>query len=87
MEDRVRATVVTCPANVLVETLHDRMPAIIEPGDVESWVEQKDGSVLVPAGDVLTMHAVSTDVHKSTNNRSGLLAAVEVSGGKQARLY
>ncbi len=87
IDDRVRATVITCPANDVVGTLHDRMPVIIEPRDMEAWVEEKDESLLVPAGDVLSMHPVSTDVNKSTNNRPDLLDPVDVPGGKQARLF
>lgn len=87
LDDRVRATVITCPANDLVGTLHDRMPVIIEPEAARDWVEEKDESLLVPAQGVLEMHPVTTDVNKSTNNRPDLIEPIEVAGGTQSRLF
>lgn len=87
VDDRVRATVVTCPANDLVGTLHDRMPVVLEPKDAQAWIEEKDESLLVPAGDVLAMHPVTADVNKSTNNRPDLIAPVKVAGGVQGKLF
>ncbi len=88
VDDRVRATVVTCPANEAVGALHNRMPVILEARDVHAWLEDRDAGMLQPApSGVLAMHPVSTDVNKSTNNRPDLLDAVDVPGGKQARLF
>jgi putative SOS response-associated peptidase YedK len=32
-------TIVTCPANALVEPIHDRMPVILREGDEERWLQ------------------------------------------------
>jgi putative SOS response-associated peptidase YedK len=38
-------TIVTCPANALVAPIHDRMPVILGPGDLERWLDPEAGGV------------------------------------------
>jgi putative SOS response-associated peptidase YedK len=78
------ATIITTAANALMEPIHDRMPAILAPEQWTTWLDPANndlgalGTLLVGcADDVLTMHAVSTDVNNVRNNRAELIAPAE----------
>jgi putative SOS response-associated peptidase YedK len=77
-------TIITTAANALMEPVHDRMPAILAPEQWTTWLDPTNhdldalGNLLVGcADDVLTMHAVSTDVNNVRNNRADLIAPAE----------
>jgi putative SOS response-associated peptidase YedK len=36
-------TIITCPPNELVAPVHDRMPVILAPGDLERWLDPEAG--------------------------------------------
>ena len=48
----LRFTVLTTAANRMVATLHDRMPVILEPGDVDRWLAEGPRDLLRPAPEV-----------------------------------
>ena len=67
-------TVVTTAANATMTPVHDRMPVILPPEAWQEWLDPQMQdlaeltTLLVPApDDVLTMHAVSTDVNNVRN--------------------
>ncbi|MFN7022375.1 MAG: SOS response-associated peptidase [Phycisphaerales bacterium] len=72
-------TIVTVPANAFMARLHDRMPAVLEPGAVPRWLDAGASAegvreLLMPAADgVLTAHRVSTRVNSPRNNEPGLV--------------
>ena len=77
------ASVITTSANATMEALHDRMPVILPKAMWDVWLDPTNHNVemlsglLVPArDDLLTMHAVSTDVNNVRNKGIELLAAV-----------
>jgi putative SOS response-associated peptidase YedK len=78
-------TVITTSANDTMSPVHDRMPVLIEEADWDRWldptnrdVEQLRTLLRPAANDVLTMHAVSTDVNNARNNGSELVLPVEL---------
>jgi putative SOS response-associated peptidase YedK len=54
-------------ANVLVGEVHDRMPVIPEPGDIDAWLTGDAGTELLklPANEVLQKWPVSRRVNSS----------------------
>jgi putative SOS response-associated peptidase YedK len=75
-------TMITVAANDTMSTIHDRMPAILEPATWAQWLDTGNDDVaslcglLVPAhNDVLTLRPVSTLVNNVRNKtRDNLLA-------------
>jgi putative SOS response-associated peptidase YedK len=69
-----RFTILTTAANALLAKLHDRMPVILAPGDVDAWLYQGGPALLRPAPeDVLTLRAVSRRVNSVKNDDPGCL--------------
>ena len=67
-------TIITTSANTLMGTIHDRMPAVLEPESVQRWLAEPDASLLRPAADgVLMAHPVSTRVNSPKNNDATLI--------------
>ena len=74
-------TIITCAANRDMAMLHDRMPVILEKGDVDVWLA--DGSwsdmhraLMVPSGEgILTASPVTKDVGAVQNDHEELIAA------------
>jgi len=70
--------IVTCPANVLMAPIHDRMPAILEQSDWPLWLGEVGGEALAllrSAGDaVLRAWPVSAAVNSVRNNGAELRA-------------
>ncbi len=74
------ATLVTTAANATMRPVHDRMPALLTPGQWATWLDPDNDDVdtltaMLDGGppDLLTMHATSTDVNNVRNNRSDLI--------------
>ncbi len=69
--------VITCPANAVMATIHDRMPVVIAPGDVEAWLHAPAAEVMaqmVPCPeDALTVYPVSPRLGNVRNDDPGLL--------------
>jgi len=73
-------TLITTAANDTMRPVHDRMPAILTSQHWADWLDPANDDIealqaLLDGGppDLLTMHAVSTDVNNVRNNRSDLL--------------
>ena len=63
------------PPNALLQSLHDRMPAILEPGDYDLWLDpdvqdaERVQPLLKPLGPALmTLYPVSRRVNKPVND-------------------
>jgi putative SOS response-associated peptidase YedK len=77
-------TVLTTDANDKVARLHDRMPAIIDPADLDRWLDRGTdaaaaGEMLQPyRADAIDTHAVSKAVNTATNEGPSLIEPQEV---------
>ena len=76
-------SIVTTRANTFMESIHDRMPVVLDDRDLELWLDpevQEPERVLPlvrPCPPVwLAAHEVSRAVNSVKNNRPGLLAAI-----------
>jgi putative SOS response-associated peptidase YedK len=81
-------TVVTTSANDTMSAIHDRMPVILPASAWSSWLDPTNddidalGRLLVPApNELLTLHPVSTDVNKVTNDEPGLIDQTDPDAG------
>jgi putative SOS response-associated peptidase YedK len=72
--------IVTAPANATVSPIHDRMPAVIAPGDFETWLTgepEEARELLRPApDDLFAAIPVSDRVNKADNDDPGLIEPV-----------
>jgi putative SOS response-associated peptidase YedK len=68
--------IITVPSNDLVDKIHDRMPAILEPGSYNRWlgVEPDPSDLLISyPSEPMTMWPISTRVNKPDNDDPSLL--------------
>jgi putative SOS response-associated peptidase YedK len=76
--------VITCPANELMATIHDRMPVIVPPIAYDRWlsnIEPDPHDLLVAfPSEPMTMRPISTRVNKPENDDEGILVAVASPG-------
>lgn len=79
-------TVITTDANETMAPVHNRMPVILPADRWTEWLDPTNNDtatlrhLLLPAAnDLLTMHAVSTEVNNARNTGSQLIEAVEAS--------
>lgn len=79
------ATIITTAANATMAPVHDRMPVILPASRWAEWLDPANddlvslGRLLVPAAsDVLTMHAVSSDVNNVRNKGAHLIEPVDL---------
>ena len=77
-------TILTTEPNDLVAALHDRMPAVLLPEAVDTWLDEDVTDVDVLAGllvpcpsELLEMWPVTTDVNSVQNNRPDLVEPLE----------
>jgi len=76
-------TIITVAASVFMQSLHDRMPAILEPEDVDVWLDPDAGvssarGLLRPAADgVLLAHPVSERVNSPANDDQTLIEPID----------
>lgn len=71
------ACILTTAANGATSTIHDRMPAIIAPGDFSAWLDcgagdpdnvRRAAALLAPASeDTLIFHEIGAAINKATN--------------------
>jgi len=72
-------TIITCPANKTMGAVHDRMPVILDPDDVERWIGPESWgeghrALLKSCPDEwLTAYPVSNDVGSVRNNYAELI--------------
>jgi len=73
--------IITCPANALVATIHDRMPVIIPPEAYERWLsplEPDPHDLLMPfPPELMTMWPISTRVNSPANDDPSILEPVQ----------
>ena len=71
--------IITVPSNELVGQIHDRMPAILEPGGYDRWLglepDPHDLLITYPS-EPMTMWPISTRVNKPENDDPSLLDRV-----------
>lgn len=74
------AAIVTCGANGLLAALHDRMPAILAPADVDRWLDLREVDARAAAGlcrpcpeDWLTLKPANPRVNDHRNDDPDLL--------------
>lgn len=77
-------SIITTTANQRMSELHDRMPVILPMSTWDTWLDTDLhdvdllGALLVPAPDeLITFHAVSTEVNNARNKGSHLIDALE----------
>jgi len=71
-------TIITTTPNTLMGTIHDRMPAVLEPESVARWLAEPDVSLLRPAAEgVLMAQPVSNRVNSPKNNDATLILAAD----------
>jgi putative SOS response-associated peptidase YedK len=82
-------SIVTTSANEPMAQLHDRMPVMLPRSAWDTWLDpdQHDtdllGQLLVPAApELITFHAVSTEVNNARNKGEHLLDAVDPATGE-----
>ena len=73
--------VITTDANELVADIHDRMPAILAPGDYTRWLsdepDPRDLMWPVPPG-LMRMWPISTRVNKPENDDPSIIEPIEL---------
>ncbi len=77
-------SIITVPANDVLAPLHHRMPAVLEPVDWDSWLDNGDSdrsdleALLAPADDgTLISHTVHCRVNSARNKGSELIEPVD----------
>jgi len=87
-------TIITTEPNDQIRQLHARMPVILQPEDVDAWLDPTAstdslGQLLVPAADgLLAMHQVSTRVNSPKNDDPDCIKPVDPdSAGEQPTLF
>ncbi|MCU0575679.1 MAG: SOS response-associated peptidase [Desulfobacterota bacterium] len=63
-QDILSSTIVTTEANALVSTIHDRMPAILEPGDYRLWLTAVPVSETALAGCLKPLSAQGMEAYE-----------------------
>ena len=65
--DIVSCTIVITEANKQMRAFHDRMPVVLEEGDIGRWLAEPDASLLKPTKAELRIHPVSKAVNNVRN--------------------
>jgi putative SOS response-associated peptidase YedK len=80
--DRLTFSIVTVPANEMISSIHDRMPAILMGDDIWNWLSTGDVALLKPApADALIAWPVSARVNSPANNDARLIEGDARDGG------
>ena len=89
-EIRETATIVTTEPNDTVRPLHDRMAAILPPGEERRWLDADDEgdreSLLSPYDGDLRAYPISTRVNDPGNDDPSIIEEVQPEGGTQSGL-
>lgn len=87
---RQTATIVTTEPNDVVRPLHDRMAAILPPGEERRWLdadgEAERRALLEPYDGDLRAYPISTRVNDPGNDDPSIVEEVEPEGGTQSGL-
>ena len=70
-------TVVTTEPNVVVEPLHHRMAAVLDPEEQQRWLSTADQAVLDPPPAEWHAYPVSTRVNDPTNDDPAVVERIE----------
>jgi putative SOS response-associated peptidase YedK len=82
-----RFCVLTTSPNAVIAPVHDRMPVILQPGDVDSWLNRGGPGLLGPAADdILVVEPVSARVNSVKNDDPACLLPPSLEGPRQLRL-
>ena len=78
--------IVTVPANPLLASLHDRMPAILEEADWERWLDRQAPAetaraLLRPAAGELILHPVTPRLNHHAYDRADAVAPIAAAAG------
>jgi putative SOS response-associated peptidase YedK len=85
---RSASPVLTTPANELVGTIHDRMPAVLARADYDRWLgtEPDPRDLLQPfPSDLMAIWPISTRVNSPSNDDEHLLDEIAIAGTPSAR--
>lgn len=88
-EIRETATIVTTEPNDVVAPLHDRMAALLPPGEERRWLDADESereSLLSPYDGDLRTYPISTRVNDPGNDDPSVIEEVEPEGGTQSGL-
>ena len=83
----LRFTVITTSANTFMARLHDRMPVILDPADVEAWLESGPGELLRPAREAALLATPASKRVNSVKNDDPACLVPETSGRGQLPLF
>jgi putative SOS response-associated peptidase YedK len=62
-------TIIVTDANALTQSIHDRMPVIVDPADFDEWLLEGGRALLKPyPADKMRVHPVGTHVNKPEND-------------------
>lgn len=82
-------TIITTRANEPMSELHDRMPVLLPRSAWDEWLDPEDhdtealGRLLVPApAELITFHAVSTEVNSARNRGEHLIDEIDPATGE-----
>ena len=70
-------SIITTDATPQIESIHHRMPVILQERQYQSWLEEGGLNLLKPYPAELTFHQVSTRVNKPGNNGPDLIEPIE----------
>ena len=82
-QPEVTFTIVTCPANITIASIHDRMPVILDEGGAEDWMNPREKEqlslkrLLVPAPTDLLMMQPASQLANSVRNEGPELLQVD----------
>ncbi len=67
-------TIITTEANEMMETIHHRMPVILDSDDYDNWLEEGAYELLRPCpSEEMGSHPISSAVNKPSNNSVDLI--------------
>lgn len=83
-------TIIICKANKLMQSIHERMPVILNPDMFDTWLESDDAdylqSLLVPYEDTdIDMYPVSREVNYPKNDFASLIERIPLPSVGQSR--
>lgn len=76
-EEGMSATIIVCAANEFMGKLHDRMPVILDPSEVDAWLAEPSSDLLKPCPEgVLQAWRVSSNVNSNRYHETDAIDAI-----------
>ena len=72
-QDQPTCAVITTEANGVMRAIHDRMPAIVAPGDYSAWLDGAEGLLGPSPDDAVAVYAVGDAVNRATVDSPALI--------------